>query len=476
MVNLIRPGIFYENSRLIANILRVLDGLVTVLLLAFLYWFFQVRPEDFKPYYVLLATITFLLTIVIFSTTRLYKPWRGANLGRLVRQIVLSWTLVVANLAMIGYVTKTSELFSRRVLLVWIALTPMTLMVLRFSVYLVLRWARARGMNSRSAVIAGAGDLGKRLATHLGETISLGIRLLGFFDDRLAGQSVEPIPGGKSYPVLGSLDNLKDFVQKNQINMVYLALPLRAENRLRGVVEALRDTTASVYFVPDVFIFSLLQAGFSDLRGIPLISLWETPFCGINGWLKRAEDLIMATLFLLCLWPLMLFIALGVKFSSPGPIFFKQRRYGLDGEEFWVYKFRSMRVCEDQQMIPQATRNDPRVTRFGAFLRRLSLDELPQLLNVVNGTMSLVGPRPHAVAHNEFFRTRISGYMLRHKVQPGLTGWAQVNGWRGETQTVEKMKKRIEHDLEYIQHWSLWLDLKIIFLTVFRVLKDRRAY
>jgi putative colanic acid biosynthesis UDP-glucose lipid carrier transferase len=251
---------------------------------------------------------------------------------------------------------------------------------------------------------------------------------------------------------------------------------MRAEKRLQQVVEALRDTTASVYFVPDVFAFSLLTASFTDLRGIPLISLWETPFFGINGWVKRLEDLVLASLILLVVSPVMLFIALGIRLSSPGPIIFKQRRYGLDGHEIIVYKFRTMKVWEDGAQVPQATQNDQRVTAFGRLLRRTSLDELPQFFNVLQGTMSIVGPRPHAVAHNEYYRRLIPGYMLRHKVRPGLTGWAQINGWRGETETLDKMEKRVEFDLDYLRRWSLWFDLKIIGLTLWRGLTDIQAY
>ena len=352
------------------------------------------------------------------------------------------------------------------------------LVALRLQMYLGLRWLRQQGRNTRRVVIAGAGDLGRRLAWNMVDTPWLGLRLSGFFDDRLVGK-VEIRPGSKhckSYPILGNLNDMIAYIQENQVYMVYLALPLRAEERLREVVEALRDTTASVYYVPDVFTFSLLTAGFTDLRGIPLISLWETPFFGLNGWVKRIEDLVLASLILLFVSPVMLLVALGVKLSSPGPIIFKQRRYGLDGHEIVIYKFRTMKVCEDGLQVPQATQNDHRVTAFGGFLRRTSLDELPQFINVLQGTMSIVGPRPHAVAHNEYYRRLIPGYMLRHKVRPGLTGWAQVNGWRGETETIEKMEKRVEYDLDYLRRWSLWFDLKIIWLTIFRGLKDSHAY
>jgi len=473
MIDVEPPRVLYGHARLIVNLQRLLDGLIAVLLLACLCW---LNGVPFDYHYLVLATISFLLIMLIFQGARVYQSWRGVGLGRLVWQIILGWALLVGILAALGYATKTSSVFSRRVLISWIALGPAVQAILRLQVHLGLRLVRKWGLNCRTAVIAGAGDLGRRLAYNIVNNPSLGITVLGFFDDRLAGRRIELNPSGGTYGVLGNLDFMADFIREKGVNLVYLALPLRAEKRLQEVVESLRDTTASVYFAPDVFTFSLLKARGTELGGIPLISLWETPFFGVNGWLKRAEDLILATLFLLAIWPVMLAITLGVKLSPPGPIIFKQRRYGLYAREILVYIFRTMTICQDGEQVPLATRNDPRVTSFGAFLRRHSLDELPQLFNVVQGTMSIVGPRPHAVAHNKYYRHRIPSYMLRHKVRPGMTGWAQVNGWRGETEELEKMKKRVEHDLDYICNWSLWLDLKIIFLTAFCVLWDEQAY
>ena len=470
-----QQGIFDQYRWLISRVQWILDGVVVVLLLFIICLCFA---EPFSLRYQLLGLATLLLTVMAFQTANLHQPWRGANLTGLVRRVFLSWILVIAILAVLGYVTKTSIFFSRKVVLTWMVLAPAALVALRLQVFLGLRWLRRQGRNTRSVVIAGAGDLGQRLAWNMVETPWLGMRLHGFFDDQLTGEVELRAEGKKSrsYPILGNLDEMIPFVQDKQMHMVYLALPLRAEERLRQVVEALQDTTASVYFVPDVFTFSLLTAGFTDLRGIPLISLWETPFFGISGWVKRLEDLVLASLILLSVSPIMLLIALGVKLSSAGPVIFKQRRYGLDGHEILVYKFRTMKVCEDGAQVPQATQNDQRVTALGRFLRRTSLDELPQFFNVLQGTMSIVGPRPHAVAHNEYYRRLIPGYMLRHKVRPGLTGWAQVNGWRGETETLDKMEKRVEFDLDYLRRWSLGFDLKIIWLTVWRSLTDSQAY
>jgi putative colanic acid biosysnthesis UDP-glucose lipid carrier transferase len=465
-----RGGIFYEYQWIIARLQWLLDGFVVALLLFLICWAFD---EPFAFRFQVLGLVTFLLTIMVFRAGQLYQIWRSANLMRLVRRVFLAWMVIVAILMMLGYASKTSVIYSRKVLLTWMLVVPLALVVLRLQVYWGLRWIRQQGRNSRTVVIAGAGDLGRRLAKNVVETPWLGMRLLGFFDDRVEGEV--PLER-QSYPILGTLDDMVGYVQENQVVMVYLALPLRAEKRLKEAVDSLQDTTASVYYVPDIFTFSLLSANLTDLRGIPLIALWETPFFGVNGWVKRAEDLVLASLILILVSPLLVLIALGVKLTSPGPVIFRQRRYGLDGSEIKVFKFRTMRVCEDGQRIVQTVKDDSRVTAFGGFLRRTSLDELPQFFNVLNGSMSIVGPRPHAVAHNEYYRRLIPGYMLRHKVRPGLTGWAQINGWRGETETLEKMEKRVEYDLEYLRRWSLWFDLKIIILTILRGFKDSHAY
>lgn len=469
-----RRGVFEEYARLLSIINKFMDSCVVFLLLIATTTFFGFR---FDYYYIILASTAFFLTLIVFQETGLYRPWRGVEFSRLVRRLCSAWFVVVTFLVVLGFMTKTSAIFSRMVVGSWIVLVPAVQVSLRLLVYQVLKWVRARGSNFRTVVIAGAGDLGQRLGRNIITSPWLGLRFIGFFDDFLTESAVRLEPGGDGYPNLGDLDDLVDYVKEHDVDMVYLALPLRAEERLRQAVEGLQDTTVSVFFAPDIFIFSLLGACLTDLRGVPLISLWESPFYGVNSWLKRAEDLLLASLFLLVSLPLMLIIALGVKVSSPGPVFFKQRRYGLDGKEILIYKFRTMKVCEDgAENFTQVTKNDPRVTRFGAFLRRTSLDELPQLINVLQGSMSIIGPRPHPLALNSQFRQHVPRYMLRHKIKPGLTGWAQVNGWRGETDNIDKMEMRVTHDLDYLTNWSLWLDLKILFRTVLVVFKDRNAY
>jgi putative colanic acid biosynthesis UDP-glucose lipid carrier transferase len=251
---------------------------------------------------------------------------------------------------------------------------------------------------------------------------------------------------------------------------------MASQPRILSLLDDLKDTTVSIFFAPDIFLTDLIQGRMDYVAGVPVVAVCDTPFTGINGLVKRASDIVLSIIILLLISPLLLAIAIGVKMSSPGPALFRQRRYGLDGKEIVVYKFRSMTVQEDGGVVKQATRNDQRITRFGGFLRRTSLDELPQFINVLQGRMSIVGPRPHAVSHNETYRKLIKGYMVRHKVKPGITGWAQVNGYRGETETVDKMQKRIEYDLEYLRTWSLGLDLWIIVKTVAVVFSDRNAY
>jgi putative colanic acid biosynthesis UDP-glucose lipid carrier transferase len=312
------------------------------------------------------------------------------------------------------------------------------------------------------------------LAESIALSPEMGLRLAGFYDDRPASR-LPSIPAELGHQV-GNLDQLVEAARQKRVETIYITFPMRAEERIRRTLAKLSDTTASVYLVPDFFVFELLHSRWTSIGGMPVVSVFENPFYGIDGMVKRSMDVVLASLLLVVTAIPMAVIAALVKFTSPGPVFFRQKRYGLDGREIGVWKFRTMRVCESSGQFTQTTRNDPRVTRLGAVLRTLSLDELPQLFNVIQGSMSLVGPRPHASTQNEEYRRLIRGYMLRHKVRPGITGLAQVSGWRGETDTLAKMEKRIECDHRYIREWSLWLDLKILFRTVFVVLSRKNAY
>jgi putative colanic acid biosynthesis UDP-glucose lipid carrier transferase len=320
--------------------------------------------------------------------------------------------------------------------------------------------------------VVGAGALGVKVANAFRARGDIGLSFLGYFDDR-ADERVDP---DATLMRLGSLRQVAEYVRERGVHEVYITLPLGSQPRIVELLEQVQGTTASVFFVPDVFGISIIQGRLQDMNGVPVVGLCETPFTGTNRLVKRIEDVVLASLILVLISPLLLAIAISVKLTSTGPAIFRQRRNGLDGTEIVVWKFRSMHTQDDGAVVPQATKGDPRITPFGAFLRRTSLDELPQFFNVLQGQMSIVGPRPHAVAHNEQYRQLIKAYMVRHKVKPGITGWAQIHGHRGETDTIDKMQARVEYDLEYLRNWTLGLDLQIIARTVKLVFIDRHAY
>jgi putative colanic acid biosynthesis UDP-glucose lipid carrier transferase len=415
-----------------------------------------------------------ILALLVFAMTFPGSLARdaAASAGELALDIAAGWLAIVALLLFLGWASRTLDAFDPRVILAWSLATPAALFAAHRLLPVV--WPRvlaAEGLQ-KTAVIAGANDLGRRLAARLRQNPLLGIRFAGYFDDRAAGRLQHVGPREN----LGGLSTLADYARTSRVDVIYIALPMASQPRILKLLEELRDTTVSIYFVPDIFVADLIQARLDSIGGLPVVAVCESPFYGFNGIVKRISDFVLASLILLVISPLMLAIAAGIKLSSPGPVFFKQRRYGLDGRRIVVYKFRSMSVAEDGDEVRQATKDDERVTRFGAFLRRSSLDELPQFINVLQGRMSVVGPRPHAVAHNELYRKLIRGYMIRHKVKPGITGLAQVNGLRGETDTVDKMKARIDYDLAYLRNWSVLLDLQIILKTIVVVLQKRNAY
>lgn len=423
------------------------------------------------------TTATVLAVVIMHLVAQwlgLYSAWRGRAITPETARVFLAWMITWAVLLMLAFVSKVSENYSRAISLTWFGGAAVAISIWRACLRLTLRELRRRGRNTRSVAIAGLTELAERVGRTVHEEPELGMRIVGFYDDRIP-QRCHPIPEDLG-PYKGKLDKLVERARNGEVDIIYIALPLRAEPRINQLVRKLADTTASVYMAADFDAFDLLHARWGSLGDVPVVSIHETPFYGVDGWLKRAEDIVVGTLIMMLISIPMLFIAIGVKLSSKGPVFFRQRRYGLNGEVIHVLKFRSMKVMEDGAEVKQATKNDSRITPFGAFIRRTSLDELPQFIHVITGHMSIVGPRPHAVAHNEAYRKRIQGYMLRHKVKPGITGWAQVNGWRGETDTLEKMEKRIEHDLEYIRNWGLLWDIKIIFLTVFGSKVRKNAY
>jgi len=420
-----------------------------------------------------LGLVAFLVTAQVFSPLDLGNSPDTQRTRTILPRILLEWSCVMAVLAFLSTSFKLTYFFPRDIMVSWFLLTPVALMLADSLRKPIAKWlASDRGVVQRYIII-GANDVGIELARRI-EQSHAGEKFFGFLDYRSADRAAQ----GLNQPVKGNCAarDFADFVRTHAISRVYLALPISMSPRIEELLKELRDTTASVYFVPNIFAFDLVQARCVEINGMPAFSICDSPLQGMSGFWKRVLDVVFALIGLVFASPVLLAVALAIKHSSPGPILFKQRRYGLNGEEILVYKFRSMTVCEDGPIVAQATEKDSRVTPLGAFLRRTSLDELPQILNVLEGKMSFVGPRPHAVAHNEEYRRLINGYMIRHKVRPGITGWAQVNGLRGETSTVEKMHLRVQYDLDYLKNWSLWLDLKILMSTALTVVNDRNAY
>lgn len=454
---------------LVAFFKQLLDPLI---ILGALYGFTFLYDEPFNGYYLILALLTYFVSSNVYERLDLYRTWRSGKVLGYIRDILFGWTIVVAILIFIGYAADLHGQYDAEVVYIWLGLLPCFFIMAHLTIRKIASDLYKNG-EVRSVIIVGANDIGVRLVNRINEDPYLFMDVKGLFDDREVSRHPK---GMRDIPLLGAMADIAPYVRANNTQIIFISLPMSAQPRIRQLFEDLQDTTASVYFVPDIYIFDLVQARFDDVAGVPVVAILETPFTGFNSLVKRTSDIILASLILLMLSPIMLTIALAVKLTSKGPIIFKQRRYGLNGEEILVYKFRSMTVMEDGDKVVQAQKRDQRLTPIGGFLRKNSLDELPQFINVVQGQMSIVGPRPHAVAHNEQYRKLIRGYMLRHKVKPGITGWAQVNGLRGETDTLDKMEARIEYDLDYLRHWSLAFDLWIVVRTVLVVFKKDNAY
>ena len=440
---------------------------VVCLLACLLYW----GEPLYGPYF-LVAVLAFMASAYFLDVLQLPpSPQRYFSLLSLA-EIALRWLLVIGFIWALLHLSRLSQNFRVPVLASWAFVTPLFLWLGDGAAQLLLGRSSANATGLRKAVIIGLTEPGLRLEQQLAQNPSLRIQVAGYFEDRQR----ERLPAEGLDRIIGRPAELPEFVRQNRIQIAYVTLPMTRHCRVLEMIEALRDSTVSVYFVPNMCVFDLVQARFDVLGGIPVVAVCESPFYGASGIAKRVSDLAIASLLLLLCLPLLLLIALGVRLSSRGPVLFKQKRYGLDGREILIYKFRSMTVTEDGDTdYQQVTLGDNRVTRLGALLRRLSLDELPQLFNVLGGTLSLVGPRPHAIAVNEQYRKLIPGYMLRHKIKPGITGWAQVNGYRGGDD-LESMRKRVEFDMDYLRHWSLTLDLSIMLRTAAIVWRDKRAY
>ena len=466
-----KGGLARSHSSELAFLHRVLDTAIIVVALLFSAGVHAVEVDE---KYALAAALSVVLFLFTAEATNLYTSWRVSRFREEVVKLLVVLLIVASGLVVIAFLAKTSANYSRLTVMTWGIVACLLLVAQRIGLRLLLRASRKRGHNIRTLAIAGAGPFAASVAERISMASWTGLQLIGFYDDKtpVGAHSWD----GQSIQVKGDLHALVELARTGGVDYVYIALSIKEEERVRKLVHALSDTTASVCLVPDVFVSEIMQARWTNLDGMPVVSIFESPFYGADGWLKRMEDVVFATFILAIAAIPMMTIAAAVWLSSPGKVLFKQRRYGLNGKVVEVWKFRTMTVSEDGERVEQVHKNDERVTPLGTFLRRTSLDELPQFINVLMGSMSIVGPRPHAIAHNEQYRGLIPGYMLRHKVKPGITGLAQINGWRGETDTLEKMQKRIGFDLEYIRNWSLWLDVKIVVKTIFGGFSSTRAY
>jgi len=471
-----RHGYLRQNANVVGAMVKLTD--IFIVLICFLVaHFLRYGHLELSSQNLLLVVSSMFLTHIALSASGTYGRWRGKSLTLEIQVIALAMLFVVMSLASLAYIFKSGASYSRIYVAIAFSITLLGLSCSRAVIRLIANWRRSNGYNYRTVLIIGAGSLGQRVASTLEKQTWTGMRVIGFLDDN-SNMKSNNLHG---IPYLGNcLDAAKvveEYRSKNRsIDHVWIALPSRSAKKVESIIEELLDSTASVSIVPDFFELNLHKASIDNIANIPVISLSENRIHGVNSVIKSIMDFSLALILLVLCAPLFLLIAILIKLDSAGPVFFIQRRYGIDGKEITVWKFRTMNVLDDGGVVIQAKKNDPRVTKLGSFLRKTSIDELPQLFNVLLGTMSLVGPRPHAIAHNEEYRRKIRGYMSRHRIKPGITGLAQVSGFRGETDTDHKMIKRIEFDLSYIKTWSLLLDIKILVLTLKQVFFAKNVY
>jgi putative colanic acid biosysnthesis UDP-glucose lipid carrier transferase len=400
------------------------------------------------------------------------KSYVGIALYEMINQIIVKWSVVALLIIVIVSLADYDKAIDEDIFLSWLISTPLILITVNCLAQILAQKIFSSKHNLRKVLIVGCTTVGTKLGDNINTNKLTGMNLVGYCDDR----SVERISLQKS-DLIGKIPDVANYCKHMEIDRIYICIPITCQPRINNLLNDLKDTTVSVYYVPDIFVTDLIQSGISHIDGIPVVAICETPLTGINALQKRLVDIFFATVILVVSSPILVWVSIKIKHSSPGPIIFVQKRYGLDGKGIDVYKFRTMNVTENGiSNYKQVQKNDNRVTVFGSFLRKTSLDEFPQFVNVLQGKMSIVGPRPHVVAVNETYRKLIPGYMVRHKVKPGITGWAQVNGFRGGDD-LDHMQGRIEYDLDYMRNWSFFLDLWIILKTALLIVQgDKKAY
>ena len=462
-----------RNSSRLEFSVRVIDILALWLagqLAGFFRFSGPISEQD--PIHLILLYFCCGMAFLLFQQLDLYSSWRGRTLPALFRHLAISWGVVLLTGLFFAFLINNASAISRLWLFLWYVTGIVFLALSRTILYSGLRFLRKRGLNSKNVVIVGFGRTGQEM-------------FLRTSQQHWYGYEVKAIYTGNQHPStvdishvdrISALEDVNDYVLKNNIHELWITLPLSASQQLHTLQYLLRNALVDIRWVPDTLSIQIFNSKITNFLGLPAVALNQPAANDVGGIVKDLFDKVFAAVALILLAPLFIVIAIAIKLSSPGPVFFKQRRLGLNGRPFEMYKFRSMKVHQEQGKVTQATKDDPRITPIGRFLRRTSLDELPQFINVLRGEMSVVGPRPHALQHNEIYKERLEMYMLRHRVKPGITGWAQVNGFRGETDTDEKMAKRVQFDLHYIEHWSFGMDLKIILWTAFKGWTGKNAY
>lgn len=457
-----------------ATLLKIVDFLVINISLVFFLNWLGAKETAIDATAAFLFSVLFLLA---GEYTHLYSHSVFSRVRRSFGRLVLALVVTAIAMHLVKYTFKNLEGYkitnlNNTIFYQWYLILFVIMYGVRLGSILLVRGVRKAMSRQRRVAIIGLTPGGLTIERALMRAHRPQDLDITFYDDRNENRFAYPIRS----PMKGKVAPLIELAKEGGIDEVFIALPMVARDRIRHYLDELSDSTVDTYLVPDLYTYNLNVSQLKRIGGVQTFSIFSSPFDGVGKVIKRIEDIVIGSMIALLISPVLIAVAVGVKLSSPGPVLFKQDRYGLGGKKIKVWKFRSMKVMENDAVVTQATKNDPRVTKFGAFIRRTSLDELPQFLNVLQGSMSIVGPRPHAVAHNEQYRKIVDNYMIRHKIKPGITGWAQINGYRGETETVDKMEKRVRYDIQYMQNWSLWLDIKIIFLTVFKGFVSETAY
>ena len=453
-----------DNLSIVAQLLDSLGTSVLSLMIYCTYW----RTLEIPSEYISILIINTLLILSVFPNFGLYYSWRGRSKLQRNASVGYAWLTVLMALVVLTFAMKNSAAFSRVWFFTWGITAYFYLVIYRLVFDFILERLRKKGINRKKILVFGAGEVGREVQKKLKENYEVGFDVAVFVDDNSAlhGTTIDGVLVNAPGKLMELLDDCHE---------LWIALPLRAEKRVLEVLHLTRHLTAVIRFIPDIYNFRLLNHSITEIASIPIIEINGTPMSSTSHVIKRIEDIVLSLLIAILISPIVILVAILIKLTSKGPIVYKQYRHGWNGKTIKIYKFRSM-YFDDKDNFIQATKNDSRITPIGRFIRRTSIDEFPQFLNVLQGRMSIVGPRPHPISMNEDYKDKIDNYMQRHKVKPGVTGWAQVNGLRGETETMEKMEKRIEYDLFYIQNWSIWFDLKIILLTIFKGFMGKNAY